>query len=238
MKNTLQQFPGSCLHGWSMGVLLYFAIIVSLLSLSCKSSLEKETEYNREISGQQYSVYLMNTGIHTGLIIPVNTFSEEKIIALKFLKGYKYIDFGWGDEDYYQKPGGGKFCLGVKAVALPTSSVMRVQGFNNSPEDVAPWSDFALRFDLNTDSFRRLCEYIDRSFRRDEKRGLIETLRKRNGEIIFFKSVYYYHLFNTCNTWAARGLNHSGLDISSFMIITAEDLYKVARSGGVILKGQ
>lgn len=238
MKNSPPQSPGSCLHGLSMGVLLNSAIIVSLLFVSCKSSVEKKTEYNREISGQQYSVYLMNTGIHTGLIIPVNTFSEEEISALSFFKGYRYLDFGWGDEDYYQKRGGGKFCLGVKAVAIPTSSVMRVQGFNNSPEDVAPWSDFALRFDLNTDSFKRLCEYIDRSFRRDEKRGLIETSRKRDGEIIFFKSVYYYHLFNTCNTWAARGLNHSGLDISSFMIITAEDLYKVARIGGVILKGQ
>lgn len=238
MKKISPLSSGPLPHGWGKGVLKYALIMFCFFLVSCKSTAENKIVHNTIISEQRYPVYIISSGIHTGLIIPVNTFSEEKIIALKFLKGYKYIDFGWGDEDYYQKPGGGKFCLGVKAVALPTSSVMRVQGFNNSPEDVAPWSDFALRFDLNTDSFRRLCEYIDRSFRRDEKRGLIETLRKRNGEIIFFKSVYYYHLFNTCNTWAARGLNHSGLDISSFMIITAEDLYKVARSGGVILKGQ
>jgi len=114
---------------------------------------------------------------------------------------------------------------------------MRVQGFNSTPEDVALWSDYAVRFNLKPGEFSDLCEYIDKSFRKDKRKALMETSRKRNGEIIFFKSVYYYHGFNTCNTWAARALNRAGLDISAFMVITADDLFGEVKEKGVILKG-
>lgn len=177
----------------------------------------------------------MNSGMHTGLIIPVNRISSDKIYAVELFADYKYIDFGWGDEDYYQTPGA-NCCLGFKAVALPTSSVMRVQGFNNSPEEVARWTDYAVKFGLTDSDFSKLCDYIDKSFRRDEQNKLVETLRKRNGEIIFFKSVYYYHAFNTCNTWAARGLHNAGLDVSTFMVITDSDLYDESKRAGSVFK--
>jgi len=225
-------------HGWGKGSLMYAVVLLCFFLLSCKSSAENKVDHNNTIiSEQQYPVYIMSSGLHTGLIIPVNSISEDKIHAVKIFKDYRFIDFGWGDEDYYQKPGGGKFCLGFKAVAFPISSVMRVQGFNSTPEDVALWSDYAVRFNLKPGEFSDLCEYIDKSFRKDKRKALMETSRKRNGEIIFFKSVYYYHGFNTCNTWAARALNRAGLDISAFMVITADDLFGEVKEKGVILKG-
>jgi len=237
VKYFLSLSSGLFPHEWGKGSFVYAVILFCFFLLSCKSSVENKIDHNAIISEQRYPVYIMSSGIHTGLIIPVNTFSVEKITAVNFFRDYKFIDFGWGDEDYYQKPGGGKFCLGVKAVALPSSSVMRVQGFSNAPDDVARWSDYAVQFALDTGSFIRLCEYIENSFRKDKRKALMETSRKRNGEIIFFKSVYYYHGFNTCNTWAARALNRAGLDISAFMVITADDLFGEVKEKGVILKG-
>ncbi len=238
MKYFLSLSSGPFPHERGKGSFVHAVIMFCFFLLSCKSSAENKIDHNTIISEQQYSVYIMSSGIHTGLIIPVNTFSEEKITALKFFKDYKYIDFGWGDEDYYQKPGGGKFCLGVKAVALPTSSVMRVQGFNSKPEDVSRWTDYAVQFDLDTGSFLRLCGYIDKSFRRDEKGDLIETSKKRDGEVIFFKSLHYYHGFNTCNTWAASGLKSAGLDVSAFCVVTSEGLFNEIRDKGIVLKGE
>jgi len=238
VKKNLPVTPVPFFHKSRKGELMYAVVIICLFLLSCKSSAENKIDHNTIISEQQFSVYIMSSGIHTGLIIPVNTFSEEKITALKFFKKYKYIDFGWGDEDYYQKPGGGKFCLGVKAVALPTSSVMRVQGFNSRPEDVARWSDYTVQFNMDSGNFIRLCGYIDKSFRRDERGDLIETSRKRDGEIIFFKSLYYYHAFNTCNTWAARGLKSAGLHVSASSVVTSEGLFNEIRDKGIILKGE
>jgi len=209
--------------------------MICLFFLSCKTSAENKIQYNTETSEQQYSVYIMNSGMHTGLIIPVNRISADEISAVELFADYKFIDFGWGDEDYYQTPGA-NCCLGLKAVALPTSSVVRAQGFSNTPEDVALWTDYTVKFMLTSSDFSKLCDYIDKSFRRDEQNKLMETLRKRNGEIIFFKSVYYYHAFNTCNTWVARGLKSSGIELTTFMVITAGDLFDEIRDKGLILK--
>lgn len=186
----------------------------------------------------RHSVYLVNRGIHTGLIIPVNSISLQKISAMNFFEQYEYVDFGWGEEYYYQHPGKGKFCLGVKAVAIPNSSVVRAEGFSGILRDVIEWSDYAVRFNLSEDEFVRLCGYIDSSFSRGEVNNFIETSRKRNGEVIFFKSVYYYHAFNTCNTWAARGLQSAGLDVSPFLVITAGDLFDEVKGSGILLKGK
>lgn len=215
---------------------LNFFIAVSLALNSCVSPSERSASRAGTLLKHRYSVYLVNRGIHTGLIIPVNGVSVQKISAMKFFEKSEYIDFGWGEEYYYQHPGKGKFCLGVKAVAVPNSSVVRAEGFSAILEDVIEWSDYALRFDLTESEFINFCGYIDGSFRRDENNNLIETSRKRNGEVIFFKSVYYYHAFNTCNTWAARGLQYAGLDVSPFLVITAGDLFDEVKGSGVPLK--
>ncbi|HOP63851.1 MAG TPA: DUF2459 domain-containing protein [Spirochaetota bacterium] len=220
------------------GALDKIVALVAILSFcygGCAPSTVKDLSAAGKGISRPIPVYLVNRGIHTGLVIPVNTVSEEKIATIMFFKDQEYVDFGWGDEDYYQKPGAG-LCLGIKAVLLPTSSVMRVEGFSGIFEDVIRRSDFALRFDITELQFIKLCEYIDKSFRRDVSSILVETKRKRHGGVIFFKSVYYYHLFNTCNTWAARGLEAAGLDVSPFMVITAGDLYDEIKGKGVVLK--
>jgi hypothetical protein len=38
-----------------------------------------------------------------------------------------------------------------------------------------------------------------------------------------------FHLFNTCNTWAARALSEAGLDISAGGVMTADDLMSRVR---------
>ncbi len=214
----------------------FIVVVIQFLLTSCVISSEKNFLNTGAEVESKYAVYVLSSGIHTGIIIPVNNITRERIDAINFFKNYEYIDFGWGDEGYYQDHGGDKFCLGIKAVAIPTSSVMRVEGFSGILEDIIHWSDYAIQFDVTETELTELCVYIDGSFRRDKNNRLIETLRKRKGEVIFFKSVYYYHIFNTCNTWAARGLQCAGLNVSSFMVITKDDLFDEVRSNGVVLK--
>lgn len=219
-------------NGWIIAI----AFIIQFSLSSCISSPEESISGNDDVVQKTFPVYVISRGIHTGLIIPVNSIAKEIITAAVYFENSEYIDFGWGDEDYYQKHGSDKFCLGIKAVLLPTSSVMRAEGRNGMPENLIQWSDYSVQFNLTENSFIKLCRYINKSFRRDSGNNLIETSRKHKGGIIFFKSVYYYHAFNTCNTWAARGLQHAGLDVSSFFVITADDLYDEVKMKGVVLK--
>ena len=212
------------------------AVLSALVILSCSSGGKRISPDPGE-GGAEYEVYIVNKNIHTGIIIPVNEISRSMISALTFFPESEYADFGWGEEAFYQSPGK-KYCLGIRAVIIPSSSVMRVEGFSNLLDEVVRWSGYAVRFTLSEREFKSLCGYIDSSFRRGENGELLETSRKRGGEIIFFKSVYRYHLFNTCNTWVARALGNAGLNVSPLLVITSGDLYYEVKDAGTVLKGE
>ena len=212
------------------------ALLSALVILSCSSG-GKRLPPDPGAGGYEYEVYIVNKNIHTGIIIPVNEISRRMIEALTLFPESEYADFGWGEEVFYQSPGK-KYCLGIRAVLIPSSSVMRVEGFSNLLEEVVRWSGYAIRFTLTEREFERLCGYIDSSFSRGENGELLETSRKLGGEIVFFKSVYRYHLFNTCNTWVARALENAGLDVSPLLVITAGNLYDEVNGAGIVLKGR
>ncbi|MCL4279574.1 MAG: DUF2459 domain-containing protein, partial [Ignavibacteriaceae bacterium] len=46
-----------------------------------------------------------------------------------------------------------------------------------------------------------------------------------------------YHLFNTCNTWLARGLKKAGFDIEDNIILT-EQLFNEADKFGDVVKAE
>jgi len=55
--------------------------------------------------------------------------------------------------------------------------------------------------------------------------------------VYFFKANGSYHLFNTCNTWLARGLKQSGLEIKDDIILT-EQLFNESAKVGKVLKAE
>jgi len=54
------------------------------------------------------------------------------------------------------------------------------------------------------------------------------------GRIIFFKANGEYHLFNTCNTWLAKGLKQAGIEITDDIILTEQLFNEAAKVGRVI----
>ncbi len=202
---------------------------------SCSSAEVKHLHESGLAVKSTYRVYIISKGIHTGLIIPVNDVVLERISSAGSFTQSEYIDFGWGEEYYYQHSGAG-ICMGIRAVLLPNSSVVRVEGFSGILDELVRWSDYTVMFNVTKDEFTRLCTYIDKSFMRDTKGKLIETSRISGGEIIFFKSVHIYWGGRTCNTWAAQALEASGLDVSPFFVITAGGLFDAVKGRGVVLK--
>ena len=108
-------------------------------------------------------VYLVKNNLHTGIIFYVTAELINNIPALTIYNDYEFIDIGWGDEDFYQHPDP-DYLLGAKALLVPTSSVIRVEGKNYSLNNIVEWSDFSIRFELNDEQFIKLCEFINNSF--------------------------------------------------------------------------
>lgn len=219
----------------SIQIKITITLLIIHLFTSCTTPGEKQVINNNASPAGQYSVYIINNNLHTGILIPVITESMQNICALKHFTDYEYADVGWGEEDVYQSPAD-TFCMDAKAILLINSSVVRVEGQNGSIDSMVGWSDFAVKFSLSYEQFKRLCGFIDDSFHKDPGSGLVITSHKSSGRIIFFRSVHSYHLFNTCNTWVANALDYSGIKVSGTVVITARGLYNAIKDQGIVLK--
>ncbi|KAB2841727.1 MAG: DUF2459 domain-containing protein [Melioribacteraceae bacterium] len=181
------------------------------------------------------SVYLVKNNLHTGILFSVSEKLIENIPAVKNFSDYNFVDIGWGDEDFYQHPDP-DILLGAKAILVPTNSVIRIEGKNSEINKIAERSDFCIKFNLTDEQLKKLCEFINFSFLKDEHKNFIATSQNDNNRIIFYKSGLKYHLFNTCNTWIAEAFENSGFDVSSSGVITAENLFEELSPFGIILK--
>jgi len=204
-------------------------------SVSCKGSDQFNKQEEINTSAGEYTVYIINNNLHTGIVIPVNSESISHISSLKYFKNFELIDIGWGEEKFYQDPQD-SFCMGARAILLPNTSVVRMEGYGSIADCSISWSDFTVRLILSKDQFIKLAKFIDDSFRKETGDELIITSKKHSGHIMFFKSVYRYHLFNTCNTWVAAAIKYAGFDVSPFFIITATQLYNEIKDQGTVLK--
>lgn len=208
-------------------------ILTCLAQLLCCCTMK--SGLNDDSSPRIYTIYVINRNIHTGLIIPVNELSKSSITALKYFENASYIDFGWGEEVVYQAPVE-TVSMDLKAIMIPSSSVLCVRGLNLDIKYMVSWCDYAVEFRLTEDEFRKICRFVDNSFSRDQDNSLIQTSVRSGGDIIYFKSVHTYCLFNTCNTWIADALSQSVAGISPVMVITKYGLYDEIAEKGIILK--
>lgn len=172
---------------------------------------------------------------HTGILIELNEDVKKSLPAAKDFPDHKFIDVGWGDEDFYQRENFNPY-YATKAIVVPTSSVIRLRGLNRGIESIIQESDFCIRFELSQNQLLKLLNFIDKSFLYDEKGDVVRTSARKSFSIVFYKSVFRYHIFNTCNTWVAEALKTAGLPVSTFLIITGEDVYDEISDIGDVLK--
>jgi len=205
------------------------------LSISCSGNSKLNKDAIPDTTSDQYTIYIINYSFHTGIIIPIEDRSIKLIRALDNFKNYRFADIGWGEEYFYQNPDD-NYCMAAKAILLPNPSVIRIEGYSSLEGSFICWSNFTVKLMLSADQFKNIAQFIDRSFKTDVGSNYIITSKNNSGDTVFFKSIYRYHLFNTCNTWVAGALHSSGMDISPSFIITAGQLYDEIKDKGEVIK--
>jgi len=216
-------------------LLILLLSIEIYLSVSCTAGEKLNRDGGDIIPPGQYTVYIINSSIHTGIIIPVDKESSRAISALNYFKDFQFADIGWGEETAYQDLEDNYWHY-VKAVIISNPSVNSIEGYRSLGDGFYSWSDFTVMLSLSSVQYSRLISFIGNSFTKDRGNEVIITSKRHLGQMIFFKSVYRYHMFNTCNTWVARALQSSGLDVSPFFVITANQLYNEIKNRGTVLK--
>jgi uncharacterized protein (TIGR02117 family) len=180
------------------------------------------------------SIYLIGHGGHAGIVIKRADIPAVMWPENNDFPDAEYLEVGWGDKDYYQIPDP-HIGIAVKAVFLPTASVLHIVGFRGSVTHFFPVNE-VIKLNLSYEGFERLVIYISHSYAKDES-GRSQLLGPGlYGHSRFYLSRETYHLFNTCNVWVARALQNSGLPLTPSLTITMDSLMLETRVLGTVVQ--
>ena len=215
-------------------ILMYVPFIVLILVLSACATkpyaLTPESSTDENTSGA--TVYVSNHGWHTGLILPAKKMNERlPALGLRFGQ-VPYYEFGWGDAGYYQtkKVTSGLLC---RAVIWPTDAVLHVVAVPEVPGIYFPFSEI-VRLTVTQSGLESLLEYIISSFIKDADGDILSLDRGIYGDSEFYQACGKYFLTNTCNTWTAKGLKSSGMDICAACKLTAGSIMRYLRKADAV----
>ena len=141
---------------------------------------------------------------------------------MKDFPSAEYLEFSWGDEDYFPAPNGG-VGLVLKAAFWSSGSVLHVVGFRDTVEKTFPGAEI-IEVVLSEEGFQGLIKFISDTFSRpypptpaEPRPGLFPNGR-------FYSAEGKFSVLRTCNTWVAEALRAAGLPISPSYVITAGNL--------------
>jgi len=226
-----------------MSNLVIFPIIFFFLHTSPKLSVSAMPGFDEKIDSLNLSshdtlktIYLIKQRWHTAVVFHANDVDTLIFPEIKYFQGAELIDIGWGDEAFYQHPDF-DWDLAYQALFHSTPSTLRVEGIFISKKQYFDLSEIVVELKIIDDQLKVLLEYISNTIWKNEN-GKDEVLSTQYLErVYFFKANGNYHLFNTCNTWLAKGLNSSGFEIKDDIILT-EQLFNEAAKVGKVLKAE
>lgn len=166
-----------------------------------------------------FTIYLLVDRWHAGIVLKQSDIPEGVLPERRNFAEAEYLEYGWGEWDFYQtvdfKP-----WQALKALFVPSRSVLHVVGFGGAVVTHASNRE-VLEFRLDHESFGRLIAYIHGSFARPGPGTVAPLGPGLYGDSRFYPAQGQFHLFNTCNTWAARALRAAGYPMSSPIIAGA-----------------
>ena len=159
----------------------------------------------------EHNIFVFSNGWHTSIILARSDPASGRIPEAADFPKARYLEFGWGDAEYYPAE---KATLGMtlSAALVPTPSVLHVAGLVSDPVHLYPGAE-VISLPLDDAGMQRLVDFIDASFKRDGKDRAAATGPGLYPSSRFYPAVGRFHLLNTCNTWTARALKAAGFDV-------------------------
>jgi len=179
------------------------------------------------------TIYLIKQRWHTAIVFHTEDVDSLIFPEVKYFLSAELIDIGWGDEAFYQHPDF-DWDLAYQALFYPTPSTLRVEGIFISMLEYFNLSEIVVELKINNEQLKFLLNYISDTVWRDEKNQHKVLSTQYLNRVYFLKANGEYHLFNTCNTWLANGLEQAGFDLEDNIILTEQLFNEAAKFGDVI----
>jgi len=213
--------------------IVIFPIIFFFLHTSPPLVEEKQNKY--DLTGKK-EIHLIKQYWHTAIVIDKNDIDPKILPEVEYFNNFSLLDFGWGDEEFYQHPGFDSG-LAFKALFYATPSTLRVEGIRISKDTYFNISEIVVRILVTEEQLNKIVNFISSTFYRVNNGSPVILSEQGLGSVIFFKAIGNYHLLNTCNTWLASCLASAGLKIENNVILT-EELFNEAAKVGTVIKAE
>lgn len=156
-------------------------------------------------AGGTADIWIVQQAWHAGIVLPRSAFARAGADLPESLESGRWVEAGWGDRAYYPDPSAGSAAL-TGAVAWPGPAVLQLVAVGRSPP-AAFASQAMVRLRVSRAAQARAARAVAATLAPGEPERLAPALYGRGG---FYPAAGGYHLFNTCNSWAARVLAAAG----------------------------
>jgi uncharacterized protein (TIGR02117 family) len=208
--------------------------ILIILLLACACARPFAELPSSEAGGKTKSIFVVNYGWHSALVIKKTDISEGVMPEVKDFSDAEYLEVGWGDWDYYQASDPG-LRLALKAAFWSSRSVLHVAGFKGAVENYFRGSE-TVEIVLGEKAHHRLIQFLSDTFSRPAGAAPLETRPGLYANSRFYPATGKFHLFRNCNTWVAEALRSAGLPISTASAFTAGNLSHQVKQLGAVIK--
>ncbi len=168
------------------------------------------------------TIFIVHNAWHAAIVLDRGDLSLDAVPELSDFPGAKFIEFSWGDQDYFPDPNSGVWAA-LRAAFWSRGSVLHLVGFS---ENLAQFYGGAEIFELRLApaAQRQLIRFISQTFARPNSSSRAQATPGLFPYSRFYSATGKFSLLRTCNTWVAEALASAGLPVSPGNVFTAGSL--------------
>jgi uncharacterized protein (TIGR02117 family) len=197
---------------------LLLIFLVTIILVITGSLISRKIVYFKQ-PDCSVKVCLDNTGIHSNFILPeaTNHFDWHQYLSIENIgkyrvSDYKYLSFGWGDKDFYMSTPSLSnlnlsIALALKALFLPTPSVIYIKGYNFLPINVE-----IKCVNIGVIDYLKLTNFIINTFELNKNNEILRIGDGHTDNAGFYAAKGSYSILRNCNSWVAEGLRKANIN--------------------------
>lgn len=210
-------------------ICIYIAIACLLLGCTSNPTCYETGTPDSELR----TIHIVQRGWHTGILVPAADWPNTQWKLLQDFSSAAFLEFGWGDERFYQAE---KTTLGMvaRAALWPTPSVIHVIGLNNT-QRIEIQADEIVAVRVSAEGLRTMTAGIEFAFAGEQptpnRSGAFGSdVAWAPGPNRFYEAKRPFYFPRMCNWWVARRLEAAGCPIRAWSVVTASRIIREARN--------
>lgn len=173
------------------------------------------------------TIYIVQRGWHTGVAISAADWPNQRWGLLREFPTVEHLEFGWGDEVFYQAEENTVW-MGSRAALWPTPSVIHVIGYATpTPSNIQANAVVAVQ--VSAEGLQRMAAAIEREFGNERPIASGPEVPWAPAPNRFYKARGSFYFPHMCNWWIATRLQEAGCPILPWTVVTASRVLREAR---------